>query len=124
MLEAELLSFVRSSIRSTWALEMLILMRGRPDWSFSTAELVRELRATQRLVSACAEQLQAAGLVACEDDGSCRFAPASERLGALCDSLAKLYAEKPFTLLAAIAGSPNERLRDFADAFKITRKED
>lgn len=124
MLEADLLSFVRSSIRSTWALELLLLLQRQPARSFSREELVRELRATPSLIATCLKQLQEAGLLACEGPDHCRFAPASPALEALCAQLDTVYRERPVTVINTIMTSPNDRLQNFADAFRFTKKDD
>ncbi|MBC7768971.1 MAG: hypothetical protein H7124_09300 [Phycisphaerales bacterium] len=122
-MDADLLSFVRSAIRSTWALELLLLLRGRREHSFSVDEAVLELRATPTLISACVKQLQDAGLVACEE-GLCRYAPASPALDKLCDQLEAAYRERPVTIINTIVASPNDRLKSFADAFRFTKKDE
>lgn len=122
--EAELLSFLRNSIQSTWALELLLLLKQHPAKTFAPSELVRELRASSALVSLSASQLQKAGLIACDESGGCRFAPVSALVAEACDALAKLYSEKPFMVIKAIVDTPNERLRSFADAFRIKKKDE
>lgn len=123
MLENELLSFVRNSVRSTWALEMLLLLRARRPHALTRSELVLELRATNSLIANCAKQLQTAGLVACEHD-SCSYAPASPTLEHLCDQLDAVYRERPVTIINAIVATPNDRLKTFADAFRFTKKDE
>jgi len=123
VLDADLLSFVRSAIRSTWALELLLLLRAHQDRAFTTDEAVLELRATRTLISSCTKQLQDAGLVVCEGD-RCRYAPASPALEELCAQLAQAYQERPVTVINAIVASPNERLKSFADAFRFTKKDE
>lgn len=124
MLDADLQSFIRGSIPSTWALELLLLLRKHAPRPFPPEQLVLELRATPLLVSGCIEQLQKAGLVACEAEGTCRFAPASPALEQLCDQLARTYAERPVAVINTIMATPHDRLRSFADAFRFTKKED
>lgn len=123
MLQPDLLSFVQGSIRSVWELELLLLLRKQPERVFARDELVRELRATPALIGRCVEQLQSAGLLACEGAG-CRYAPASPALQALCDELETAYRERPVALIAAIVSSPDERLKNFADAFRLKEKDE
>lgn len=124
MLESDLLSFVKSSIRSTWALEMLLLLRGQPSRLFQRDEIVLELRATRTLIANCATQLQDAGLIVCEGDEGCRYGPASPALEQLCEELAAAYTERPVTVINAIVSTPNDRLKSFADAFRFKKKDD
>jgi hypothetical protein len=123
VLDADLLSFIRGSIRSTWALELLLLAR-KQQRLLQPQELVLELRATPLLIETCLQQLQAAGLIACEENGGCRYAPASPALDQICEQLAAAYAERPVAVVNAIVRSPSDRLRDFADAFRFTKKEE
>jgi len=122
--DAGLLNFIRASIKSTWALELLLLMQRQSPRAFHPEELVRALRGTNTLVNTCLEQLLASGLVVREEDGTWRYAPASPALEELVVQLEGAYAEKPVSVINAIVASPNERLKSFADAFKLPKKDD
>jgi hypothetical protein len=120
----DLLSFIRASIRSTWALELLLLMRKQAPRAAMPEELVLALRATPSLVSTCLDQLQTAGLVVREENGAWRYAPAAPTLDQLTGELESTYAEKPVTIINAIMGMPTDRLKSFADAFRFPKKDD
>lgn len=111
------MAFVRETIGSVWALELLLLMRRTADRAWTEDDLVRELRASASVVSANLAVFQRAGLVACEDD-RCRYAPAAPVLADLCDELAERYREAPVRLINLIV-SPKDKLQALADAFKI-----
>lgn len=119
MLDQDILSFIRGSIRSVWALELLLLLRARPERSWSAEELTQELRASTPLVEQNVAVLSAAGLIRPDVDGRYAYAPASPTLGALCDQLEKLYRERPVRVVNAIVSSPNDKLQSFADAFRL-----
>lgn len=123
MLDNDLLTFIRGSIRSVWALELLLFLRKQAPRAVGAEELVRELRATAGLVSTCVKQLEASGLVACEK-GGCRYAPASPALEALSTALEQLYRERPVAVIDAIMSSPSDRLKNFADAFRFKEKDE
>jgi hypothetical protein len=53
VISEDLLSFIRASIRSTWALELLLLMRKQAAQAFVPEELVRALRSTPTLINTC-----------------------------------------------------------------------
>jgi DNA-binding IclR family transcriptional regulator len=112
---------VRSSVRSVWTLELLLAMRRSGDRAWPAAELVRELRASDAIVLDGLAVLQAAGLVAPEPDGRHRYAPASERLDRLVESLGQVYQERPSTLTKAIFETQDSKLQSFADAFRLKR---
>jgi hypothetical protein len=124
VLDADLLSFIRSMIRSTWTLELLLLVRKDPTRSFSEDELVRELRSTPALIGRGVRELQAAKLVESADGGQCRYAPATPELDQLCVRLERAYTERPVAVINAIVQSPADRRQSFADAFRFTKKED
>jgi hypothetical protein len=120
----DLLSFIRASIRSTWALELLLFMRKQAPRASAPDDLVRALRATPALIGSCLTQLQTAGLVVREESGAWRYAPASPALDQLTAELEAVYAERPVAIVNAIMTTPTDRLRSFADAFRFPRKDD
>lgn len=124
MLPDDLLAFLRTSIRSVWALELLLLLCRQSGQGFTADELVRALRATPKLVDTCLEQLRTAGLVASNDAGGWRYTPASPLLSDLVEQLERAYGERPVAVISAIVGSPDDRLRNFADAFRFPKKGD
>jgi hypothetical protein len=119
----DLLSFIRASIRSTWALELLLLMRKQAPRASAPDELVLALRATPTLVSTCLDQLQTAGLVVREESGAWRYGPAAPALDRLAGELEAAYAEKPVTIINAIMATPTDKLKSFADAFRFPKKD-
>jgi hypothetical protein len=124
VLDADLLSFVRSTIGSTWTLELLLLVRKDPARPFTQDELVRELRSTPALIGRGTRELQSAKLVECGDGGQCRYAPATPELERMCARLERAYTERPVAVINAIVQSPTDRRQSFADAFRFTKKED
>jgi hypothetical protein len=120
----DLLSFIRASVRSTWALELLLLMRKQAPRAFAPEELVLALRASPSLVATCLDQLQTAGLAMREESGAWRYAPAAPALDQLSQQLADAYAERPVAVINAIMTAPTDRLRSFADAFRFPKKDE
>lgn len=119
MLDQDILSFIRGSIRSVWALELLLLLRAQPERSWSTGALISELRASAPLVTDTVTVLSAAGLIRPDAEGRYAYAPASPTIAALCDQLARLYRERPVRVVNAIVSSPSDKLQTFADAFRL-----
>ncbi len=117
MLDEDILTFIQGSIRSVWALEVLLLLRRDRDRTWSDAAVARELRANEKLVSDQLASLQTAGLVACDD--GCRYAPAAPLLDGLCARLEAAYRERPGQVIKAIMAGPNDKLQIFADAFQF-----
>lgn len=121
MKEAEILEFVRSSIGSVWALEVLALVRREPKRAWQVHELVRELRSSPAAIEGASQLLQNAGLVARVDDRACRYEPATPELDHIGELVQKIYAAKPATVIGAIFESPDDKLRAFAAAFKFKK---
>jgi hypothetical protein len=121
MISDEVRSFIRSTISSVWALELLLYLRGH-ERAFGVAQLTRELRATPVIVERGLAVFSAAGLVAEETPGSYRYAPASERLDTLVRAVEAAYAKVPQAVSNEIY-VPDSKIQDFADAFKFRKPE-
>lgn len=119
MKEAEILDFVRTSIGSVWALEVLVLVRGQPERAWQTEALVRELRSSPAAIEGAAELLQGAGLVARAGDQGIQYKPATETLDKVGELVEKIYMAKPATVIGAIFESSSQKLRTFAAAFRF-----
>ena len=116
--DPELLELIRRSVRSVWALELLLLMRRERTRAWTADDLVTELRASHTLVADNLAMLEATGLVIGED-GLYRYAPATPLLETLCARLEEEYRLRPVTVINAIAASPNDRLHKLANAFRL-----
>jgi hypothetical protein len=117
--EDDVLAFVAATIKSVWALELLLLMRRQPDRDWEAGGLVRELRASTVAVRDALTGLRNSGLVTTDDSGLFRYRPASEQLDAFAAEAESLYRSKPLSVINAIATAPNEKLRIFAEAFRL-----
>ncbi len=119
MSEDDVLAFVATTIKSVWALELLLLMHRCGERGWQTDELVRELRASTVVVHDALGNLIGAGVVVADEDTGFCYRPASEQLKAFVEGAQALYRSKPLTVINAIATAPNEKLRIFADAFRL-----
>ena len=116
----EISSFIRSSFRSVWSLELLLLLRREPRlWSHD--ELVVTLRASDLVVSQGLEMLCVAGLVTVDEQGRGLYSP-TPGATSLVDGAASLYARSPDAVRRLIVGRKVSGLAAFADAFRL-RKE-
>ena len=120
-IDGEVLELVRTSIRSVWRLELLLLMWRSSPARWSAADLVRELRASDEIVSDGLASLQAAGLVTREGERTFRYSPAAPELDCVVQELARVYRDRPTAVRKAIFENPNEKLQTFADAFRIRK---
>ena len=124
VLDPELLAFVRSSIPSIWALELLLLLRRAAPGHLTREELVQHLRATPKLIDRLLTPLIAAGLLKADERGAVRFECSTPALDTLCEALALAADERPIALRDAIISMPRDKLRDFSDAFKFKGKDE
>jgi hypothetical protein len=117
--DEDIFAFVRASVRSVWALELLLLLRREPTRAWHPEELVRELRSSHAIVAEELSGLQRAGLAGQDNDGRFGYTPLSPRLDDLVTGVQRIYAAKPMAVVKAIMAAPNEKLRIFSDAFKL-----
>ncbi|HEX9933120.1 MAG TPA: hypothetical protein VGB08_09790 [Allosphingosinicella sp.] len=112
--------FIRSSFRSVWSLEVLLLLKRAPR-SWTSDELVASLRASELLVSQSLAALSDAGLVVTDAAGAAEYRPSNEAAGALVDAAERLYGQSPDAVRRLILGSPSSGLAAFADAFRLRK---
>lgn len=116
---AELLAFIRDTVRSVWALELLLLLRRSAPRAWTAQELVGEMRASPGLVADNLSIFEGHALVRREGDERWAYGPLSPALATLCDQLDAAYKESPVRLINAIARPSDDRLKTLADAFKF-----
>ncbi|MFL6844071.1 MAG: hypothetical protein ACJ8ER_04235 [Allosphingosinicella sp.] len=117
--EDEVSRFIRSSLVSVWSLELLFMLkRERVPWKRS--HIVAALRASDLIVSRGLIELQAAGLVA-EDEEGAVYRPVSEALALLVEKTETFYARSPDAVRRLIVGAASSGLAAFADAFRIRK---
>lgn len=117
------LQFLRSTLRSVWALELMLFLQAHADRSWSPEALTLELRASLPLVTELLHHFQRSGLVVAAEAAEWRWRPASTELSACANAIASAHARTPFQVINAILDAPDERLRTFADAFKLRKSE-
>jgi hypothetical protein len=118
--------FLRDHIRSVVQLELLLMMHKEPERAWKIDEAGEQLYIPGSFAGPLLESLRAAGLVAVTDENGprYRFAPQAAHLGPLVDELAAVYQERPVSTIHAIYTGPADNLQQFADAFRIRKKEE
>jgi DNA-binding IclR family transcriptional regulator len=116
--EEEIYAFVRDSIGSVWALELLLFLRRGHERAWSSAELVRELRSSDTAITDCLTKLVSLGVIVSSEAGY-QYKPGSSQTAHAVDELQRLYAAKPISVMKAIMTAPNEKLRIFSNAFRL-----
>ena len=120
--EPLLQSFIASSFRSVWALEVLQFLAAHRDSSFSNAELIEQLRVSDVVVKQSLAALDAAGLILVAADGQVRFEVASADQQAMVEAAIALYRTSPDKVRRMIVSGAAPGITAFADAFRL-RKE-
>jgi hypothetical protein len=116
--DTEILELIRRSVGSVWALELLLLLRRDRDRSWSADDLLRELRASEKLIADNLAALERGGLVRSEE-GRFRYAPTSGALDDLCGRLEDEFRVRPVRVINAIVAPPNDSLNKLANAFRL-----
>jgi hypothetical protein len=115
--------FIHDCIPHVDAAEVLLALSAEPDRSFTLRELVEKLRPaeiSEATVHKYLARFEGCGLVA-HEHGAYRFTPASSECELAVSALAKLYNERPVTLVRMIYAPKEDSLRAFADAFRIKK---
>ena len=111
--DQDLLTFITSSFRSVWALELLLVLKSEPR-VWPRAELVTTMRASDLVVSKALDSLVAAGLATLEGGGA-RYMPVSDEVANWVEQAEKLYASRANAVRRAIvfdnARRGNRRIR-------------
>jgi hypothetical protein len=94
-------------------------MQSQASRVWTTEELILELRGSQRIVDEAVVLFTQAGIVR-ETDGGIIF-DTSTHFRAVIEQCAQNYLERPSTVIKAIVGGQDEKLRAFSDAFKFRR---
>jgi biotin operon repressor len=118
-LSDELFSFIGSSFRSVWALELLLLLKREPR-PWSRDELITTLRASELVVNKAIDELVAAGLISVEGDGA-RYMPVSEDIAKNVKQVEKVYSARPDAVRRAIVSASASGATAFADAFRLRK---
>jgi hypothetical protein len=118
----DILRFILTSVPSVPYLEALLLLRASSTQTWDAGELARRLYLPQQKAEELLRQLAESGCVATDSEGA-RWRP-PEELATLVDRLAQLYSDDLLGVTAMIHTRQDHRARQFADAFRLRRKED
>ena len=122
-IQGELRTFVAEKIHSVAQLETLLLLLGEPQKSWTAAEASRALYISPEMAAGLLAELAARGLVSASSEGAYRYGPTAEQMDRCVRQLAELYASRRVSIISLIHSSPVDKLRSFADAFRISRDE-
>ena len=105
-------------------MQVLFVLHDQQNRTWSSQEITADLGLDEAAVSGALVRLRQRGLLAVEmaDDAKYRYA-ASGDLAEAVDQLRQCYRTRPLELAALIAARPQQRLRLFADAFRLRKDE-
>ncbi len=118
-LSDDALTLLRGSIRSVWALELILLLRRHSDRDWSDADLVRELRGSEVVVQEALAGFRGAGLLVAQADGSHCYQPAAPMLDQWVEEIEQAYAIRPSAIIREIFAAPGNKVQIFADSFRF-----
>lgn len=122
----DLKKFVRDQIRSVFELEALLLLHGANRRSFTAAEIANELGFDPEVAQHHLAILVANGLLAQFDTNEInyRYEPVDQDVATMVDQLAVGYAKQRVPILSLILSERPDRIRLFAEAFRLIKGTD
>ncbi len=117
-------SFIQETIPTVDAAELLIALARERDVAFQVPALLEAMRPTAVTEPAARRYLahfQSRGLVEQNSNMSYQYKPANSELDAAVGALTRVYNERPVTLVRMIYAPKDEKIRSFADAFRLTK---
>jgi hypothetical protein len=120
-------AFVAAHVESVLQLEILLLLHQQAAHARTADDIARELRIDSKWTTGQLAGLVTAGVLANASASpgappSFRYEPRTPELDAAVAGLARAYADRRVTVIGLIFSKPLDKLRSFADAFKL-RKE-
>lgn len=112
--------FIRQCIDRLETLDVLVLMQADRERSWTAAELSGQMRSSRLAIETALTTLITRGLVAQENDRY-SFRPHTPEQESRTTRLVACYREKRTAVISFIFSAPNEAVRSFADAFRITK---
>jgi hypothetical protein len=112
--------FILRNITSVEEMEVLFFLRDRRDSAWTAEEISARFRSSVPSIAQRLSDLQSRSLVARGDaPGSYRYWPKEPVLEEQVSKLSHFYAERRISIIELIYTRPSDKLRSFADAFRI-----
>jgi DNA-binding Lrp family transcriptional regulator len=122
----EVRQFIAHHIDSVEQLEILLLLHRQPRRTWNSEALARELRIAPESARERLEDMVHDGLLLRQgvSPEEYRYGPESMKLDDAVRGLAAEYARRRVTVISLIYSKPIDRIRIFADAFRIRQDDD
>jgi hypothetical protein len=111
---------IAEHIDSVEQLEILILLRAQRNRGWTAAEINDAMKSSVSSVESRLTALADRGLL--QREGRTFRYQATPEMDATVADLAQAYGERRFTVIELIFAKPTDKLRAFADAFKVSKK--
>ena len=118
----EIRRFIAEHIHSVEQLEVLLWLLQHAQQPWTGKAIARELRIDANSAATRLEDLSARGLAApapASDPDAYIYKPLDGSRDSCVRTLSRLYAERRVTIINLIFSKPTDRVRSFADAFRI-----
>ncbi len=118
--------FIADHIDSVEQLEILLLLFHHPERSWTAEAVARELRISALSAGDRLKDMARSTLLARVQgsEGEYRYAPENQQQGVVVAGLAAAYSERRVTVINLIFSKPIDKIRTFADAFRLRRDDD
>lgn len=113
-------NFLNDVIDSVTHLEVLLILFSHPDKSFTADAISKELRTNERSAEVQLLHLSEKGLLS-KNEKNYQYKPNTEELHEKVKLTYDLYKERPVSVIAGIFEKPQDKLRNFSDAFRLKK---
>jgi hypothetical protein len=115
--------FLEERIHSVAQLELLLLLKKDAGRSWTAQQTSQTLAVPVEMTAAQLAELHIAGLLAVTAplDPQFSYLPKSQELDELVGSLQKVYEERRVSVITLIYSKPVDKVRTFADAFRLRK---
>ena len=119
----EVRQFLVDQIDSVMQLELVLLLHAEPARQWSAADIAAELRVDAGWVASQVDELCRRRILICHKAAIAQyqFGPADPGTAGAIATLADLYATHRVSIISMIFSKPVDRLRSFADAFRLRK---
>lgn len=125
LIPEEIKQFLIENIDSIAELEGLLLLRSNPDELWNSNALGQRLYATHEQIENVLARLQTLGFLATKGDNPTTYfyKPRSAGLAQTVDQIAEVYSKYLIPVTNLIHAKSETRIQEFADAFKLRKKD-
>jgi hypothetical protein len=119
---ADIKQFIADHIDSVAELELLLLLRRDPAQAWTPSAAGQRLYASADVVALQMADLQAKQLLTSgPDEQTFVYRPQIAEMVPYVDQLAELYRERRVAVITAIYSKPSDKIRRFADSFRLRK---